>query len=70
MSYVSPMVTMKKVPIKYTQKALTGVVLLGIIAQSEGSLVQFPLRAHARVVGSVRGGIRTRGNQSMFLSHQ
>ena len=41
---------------------------LCIVPQSEASLVQFLLRAHARVPGSVLVRAHTKGNQSMFLS--
>ena len=42
---------------------------LVIILQTEGPQVQFLVRAHAWVTGSVPGRVCMKGNQSMFLSH-
>ena len=45
--------------------------LSGLIVglQTTGSLVQFPVRAHAEVAGQVPSRGRSRGNQSTYLSN-
>ena len=59
-----------KESIKVKERALAGVaqwIECGL--QTKGSLVQFPVRAHAWVVGQVPSGGHVRGNHTlMFLS--
>ena len=41
---------------------------LGVVLQSEGSLVRFPVMAQVWVAGQVPSWRCVRGNQSMFLT--
>lgn len=42
---------------------------VGIAPQSQKSRVQFPVRTHAWVAGSIPVGVHARGNQPTLLSH-
>ena len=63
--------TQMKEQIKTTEKEPWLVWLSGLSAslQTKGSLVRFPVRAHAWVAGQVSSWGRVRGNQSTYLLH-
>ena len=54
---------------KYGPSWLVWLSGLNASLQTQRSLVQFPVRAHAWVVGQVPSWGHERGNGSMFLNH-